>query len=136
MLFENIELCKVGLKVILLRVKIFNILEKFEDYYFSVEDVYKKLLEQGDDVGLVIVYWVLIQFEVVGLVLWYNFEGGYVVFEMVGNDYYDYMVCIQIGDVIEFVDEVIEECQKKIVCEYGYEIVDYSLILYVKLIKE
>lgn len=97
----------------------------------SVEDVYKVLMEVGEDVGLVIVYWVLIQFEVVGLVVCYNFDGGYVVFEFVDSGYYDYMVCVDIGEVIEFMDVEIEKCQKEIVCECGFELVDYNLVFYV-----
>ena len=132
---ENTELRKVGLKVTLPRVKIFNILENSEEHHLSAEDVYKKLLEQGDDVGLATVYRVLTQFEAAGLVLRHNFEGGHAVFEMAGDDHHDHMVCTQTGEVIKFVDEVIEERQQKIAKERGYEIVDHSLILYVKPIK-
>lgn len=133
---ENAELRKVGLKVTLPRVKIFNILENSREHHLSAEDVYKKLLEQGDDVGLATVYRVLTQFEAAGLVLRHNFEGGHAVFEMAGDDHHDHMVCTQTGEVIEFVDEMIEERQKKIAEEHGYEIVDHSLILYVRPIKQ
>jgi len=130
---ENSELRKVGLKVTLPRVKIFNILETAqEDHHLSAEDVYKKLLDQGDDVGLATVYRVLTQFEAAGLVLRHNFEGGHAVFEMAGDDHHDHMVCAQTGEVVEFVDEVIEERQRKIAQEHGFELVDHSLILYVK----
>lgn len=129
---ENVELRKVGLKVTLPRVKIFNILENSEDHHLSAEDVYKRLLEQGDDVGLATVYRVLTQFEAAGLVLRHNFEGGHAVFEMAGDDHHDHMVCMQTGQVVEFCDPVIEERQQKIAEEHGFEIVDHSLILYVK----
>ena len=129
---ENAELRKVGLKVTLPRVKIFNILETAEEHHLSAEDVYKKLLEQGDDVGLATVYRVLTQFEAAGLVLRHNFEGGHAVFEMAGDDHHDHMVCTQTGEVVEFVDEVIEERQKKIAEEHGYELVDHALELYVR----
>jgi len=75
---------------------------------------------------------VLTQFEAAGLVLRHNFEGGHAVFEMAGDDHHDHMVCAQTGEVIEFVDDVIEERQKKIAEEHGFELVDHSLILYVK----
>ena len=133
---ENAELRKAGLKVTLPRVKIFNILENAdEDHHLSAEDVYKKLLDQGDDVGLATVYRVLTQFESAGLVLRHNFEGGHAVFEMAGDDHHDHMVCTQTGNVIEFYDDVIEQRQKQIAREHGYEIVDHSLILYVKPLK-
>ncbi|TBW52517.1 ferric iron uptake transcriptional regulator [Marinobacter halodurans] len=133
---ENAELRKVGLKVTLPRVKIFNILENSEEHHLSAEDVYKKLLDAGDDVGLATVYRVLTQFEAAGLVLRHNFEGGHAVFEMAREDHHDHMVCTESGEVVEFYDQVIEEQQRKVAREHGYEIVDHSLILYVKPIKK
>ncbi len=133
---ENAELRKVGLKVTLPRVKIFNILENAKDHHLSAEDVYKRLLDQGDDVGLATVYRVLTQFETAGLVLRHNFEGGHAVFEMAGEDHHDHMVCTQTGHENEVVDEDIEERQKKIAKEHANEIVEHSLILYVKPLKE
>jgi len=62
----------------------------------------------------------------------HNFEGGHAVFEMAGDDHHDHMICSKTGQVIEFVDEVIEERQKKIAEDHGFELVDHSLILYVK----
>jgi len=132
---ENAELRKVGLKVTLPRVKIFGILENATQHHMSAEDVYKKLLEQGDDVGLATVYRVLTQFESAGLVLRHNFEGGHAVFEMASEDHHDHIVCTETGKVIEFFDQVIEDRQQIIAAEHGYEIVDHSLTLYVKPIK-
>lgn len=130
---ENTELRKVGLKVTLPRVKILSILENADTHeHLSAEDVYKKLLESGDDVGLATVYRVLTQFEAAGLVLRHNFEGGHAVFEMAGEEHHDHMVCTQSGEVVEFFDEIIEERQRKIAEEHGFDLVDHSLILYVK----
>ncbi|MFE8070714.1 ferric iron uptake transcriptional regulator [Marinobacteraceae bacterium S3BR75-40.1] len=130
---ENSELRKAGLKVTLPRVKILNILEGAEEHHhLSAEDVYKKLLDAGDDVGLATVYRVLTQFEAAGLVLRHNFEGGHAVFELASDDHHDHMVCTQTGKVVEFYDEVIEQRQKQIAEENGFDLVDHSLILYVK----
>ncbi len=129
---ENLELKKAGLKVTLPRVKILNILETAENRHMSAEDVYKSLLESGDDVGLATVYRVLTQFESAGLVLRHNFEGGHAVFEVNNDDHHDHMVCTETGEVIEFFDPVIEKRQKEIAAERGFDIVDHSLILYVK----
>ena len=129
---ENSELRKAGLKVTLPRVKILNILESSTEHHLSAEDVYKKLLEAGDDVGLATVYRVLTQFEAADLVLRHNFEGGHAVFEMASDDHHDHMVCTQTGEVVEFYDEVIEQRQQEIAAEHGFEIVDHSLTLYVK----
>ena len=129
------DLKSIGLKATLPRMKILELFQSGQHRHLSAEDVYKKLLDQGDDVGLATVYRVLTQFEAAGLVLRHNFEGGHAVFEMAGDDHHDHMVCTQTGEVVEFVDEVIEERQQKIAAEHGYEIVDHSLILYVKPLK-
>ena len=60
---DNQELRKVGLKVTLPRIKILQILEDSEERHMSAEDVYKALMEAGEDVGLATVYRVLTQFE-------------------------------------------------------------------------
>jgi Fur family ferric uptake transcriptional regulator len=129
---ENIELRKAGLKVTLPRVKIMQILDASEQRHMSAEDVYKALMEAGDDVGLATVYRVLTQFENAGLVIRHNFDGGHAVFELDDGEHHDHIVCVDSGEVFEFYDEKIERRQQEIVEEMGYELVDHSLVLYVK----
>ncbi len=129
---ENQQLKKAGLKVTLPRVKIMQILESSDERHLSAEEVYKKLLDAGDDVGLATVYRVLTQFEQAGLVTRHNFEGGHSVFEMDDGEHHDHMVNVDSGEVIEFFSEEIEELQHKIAEKHGVEIVDHSLVLYVR----
>ncbi len=134
MSIENQELRKAGLKVTLPRVKILQLLEQAEteNQHFSAEDVYRALMESGEDVGLATVYRVLTQFEAAGLVTRHNFETGHSVFELEKGDHHDHIVCMETGDVIEFFDEVIESRQRQLVAERGFELVDHSLVLYVR----
>ena len=126
------ELRKAGLKVTLPRLKILEILEGAKQRHLSAEDIYKDLLQAGEDIGLATVYRVLTQFEAAGLVTRHNFEGGHSVFELDDGDHHDHMVCVDTGDVIEFVNDEIERLQHAIAEEYGYELLDHSLVLYVK----
>lgn len=126
------ELRNAGLKVTLPRLKILEILEKTRQRHQSAEDIYKKLLQSGEDIGLATVYRVLTQFEAAGLVTRHNFEGGHSVFELDDGDHHDHMVCVETGDVIEFVNDEIERLQQNIADEYGYELIDHSLVLYVR----
>ena len=128
---ENQELRKAGLKVTLPRVKILQLLENADEQHLSAEDVYKLLLEAGEDVGLATVYRVLTQFEGAGLVERHNFDGGHSVFELDRGDHHDHMVCTDTGKVIEFHNEEIEQLQKQIAEEHGYELTGHSLVLYV-----
>ncbi len=129
---ENQELRKAGLKVTLPRVKILQMLESSVQRHLSAEDVYKQLLEAGEDVGLATVYRVLTQFESAGLVVRHNFDGGHSVFELERGDHHDHMVCVETGKVIEFHNEEIEKLQQAIAEEAGYELTDHSLVLYVR----
>ncbi|UTW46535.1 ferric iron uptake transcriptional regulator [bacterium SCSIO 12696] len=129
---ENQELRKVGLKVTLPRLKIMQILENAETRHMSAEDVYRALSDAGDDVGIATVYRVLTQFETAGLVIRHNFDNGPAVYEMDSGEHHDHMVCTETGQVIEFHNDEIEALQEKIAAEKGYELVDHSLVLYVK----
>ena len=126
------ELRKAGLKITLPRLKILEILEGAKLRHLSAEDIYKELLQAGEDIGLATVYRVLTQFEAAGLVTRHNFEGGHSVFELDDGEHHDHMVCVETGDVIEFVSEEIERLQHHIAEQYGFELLDHSLVLYVK----
>ena len=131
---ENQELKKAGLKVTAPRVKILHILETSLHTtgmrHLSAEDVYKKLLEMSDDVGLATVYRVLTQFESAGLVIRHHFEGGHSVFELDDGKHHDHLVCIKCGQVVEFIDPVIEERQEAIAKEKQFRMTDHALYIY------
>ena len=132
---ENIELKKAGLKATLPRIRILEILEQYKDDHLSAEDIYKELIKAGEDVGLATVYRVLTQFESAGMIMRHNFEEGRAIYEIMPDDHHDHMVCLESGKVIEFHDEMIEKRQEEIAKAHGYELVDHSMVLYVKLKK-
>lgn len=127
---EGKDIKRAGLKITQPRVKILGLLENSADHHLSAEDIYKTLLSNGDDIGLATVYRVLTQFEAAGLVTRHHFESGQAVFELSSEAHHDHMVCVRTGRVVEFCDEVIEQRQKDIAREHGFEITGHSLILY------
>ena len=129
---EAQDLKKAGLKATLPRLRILEIFESSKMKHMSAEDVYKALLEAGEDVGLATVYRVLTQFESAGLVQKHNFDSGHSVYELNEGSHHDHMVCVKTGKVIEFESEEIEELQKKIADKHGYQLEDHSLVLYVR----
>ena len=135
-MLQRQELRKAGLKVTLPRLKILEILESDKQRHLSAEDIYKELLVTGEDIGLATVYRVLTQFETAGLVKRHNFEGGHSVFEMDEGEHHDHMVCVETGDVVEFINDDIERLQKEIATQHGYELIDHSLVLYVKPLRK
>lgn len=129
---QNQDLKNVGLKVTLPRLKILQMFENADAGHLSAEDIYKGLQEAGEDVGLATVYRVLTQFEDAGLVAKHNFDGNHAIYELASEEHHDHMVDVSNGEVIEFVDPIIEERQHQIAKDHGYEIVDHNLVLYVK----
>ncbi len=127
---ERQDLKKAGLKVTLPRMKILEILEASKEHHLTAEDIYKHLLEAGEEIGLATVYRVLTQFEGAGLVQRHHFEGGQAVFELNRGEHHDHMVCSRTGKVVEFYDEVIEKRQQEIAKAHGFTITDHCLILY------
>jgi len=125
------DLKKAGLKATLPRIRILEIMEESPDKHMSAEDIYKSLLDAGEEVGLATVYRVLTQFEAAGLVIRHNFDSGHSVFEIDGGQHHDHMVCLETGKVIEFQNEEIERLQRKIAEEHGFKLEDHSLVLYV-----
>ena len=135
-MLQRQELRKVGLKVTLPRLKILEILETSSQRHLSAEDIYRQLLDSGEDIGLATVYRVLTQFEVAALVTRHNFEGGHSVFEIDEGKHHDHMVCVDSGTVVEFVNEEIESLQRQIAKQHDYELIDHSLVLYVRPLKK
>ena len=127
---ESSELRKAGLKVTLPRMKILDILEHTSSRHQSAEDVYKALLDTGEDIGLATVYRVLTQFEAAGLVTRHHFEGGHSVFELNEGSHHDHIVCVKCGEVDEFIDETIEKRHKALAADLGYELTDHCLYMY------
>lgn len=127
---ESQDLRKAGLKVTLPRMKILEILESSGQRHMSAEDMYKALLESGEEIGLATVYRVLTQFEDAGLVTRHHFEGGQSMFELNEGDHHDHILCVKCGRVDEFLDPTIEKRQQQIALDAGYEMTDHSLYIY------
>lgn len=127
---NNQALKKAGLKVTLPRMKILDFMQQPESAHISAEEIYKKLMDQGEEVGLATVYRVLNQFDEAGLVTRHHFEGGKSVFELNRQTHHDHLVCLDCGKVIEFTDDLIEQRQKSIAEEHNLTLTNHSLYLY------
>jgi Fur family ferric uptake transcriptional regulator len=124
------ELKNAGLKATLPRLKVLSLFESSEQRHLSAEDIYKVMINSGEDVGLATVYRVLTQFEQAGLLVRHHFESGKAVFELNTGSHHDHIVCLQCGHVEEFCNDEIEELQHKVATERGFKIQDHSLYIY------
>ncbi|MCP4469814.1 MAG: ferric iron uptake transcriptional regulator [Gammaproteobacteria bacterium] len=127
---ETTDIKNAGLKVTLPRMKILQLLEASVDRHLKAEDIYKILLDSGEEIALATVYRVLTQFETAGLVTRQHFDGGHAVFEINDGDHHDHLVDISTGKVVEFYDEAIEQRQKEIAASYNFTISEHTMVLY------
>jgi Fur family ferric uptake transcriptional regulator len=127
---ESKDLRKAGLKVTLPRVKILDILERSGTRHLSAEDIYRRLSDLREDIGLATVYRVLTQFEAAGLVTRHHFADGMAVFELNEGAHHDHILCLDCGHVEEFVDPGIEERQTAVADRLGFEISEHALVIY------
>lgn len=132
---EPWQLRRAGLKITVPRLKILEILAVGQARHMSAEDVYRRLLESNEDIGLATVYRVLTQFEAAGLVTRHHFEGGTAVFELNEGEHHDHIVCTDCGRVEEFSDESIETRQREIAAKLGFEITDHSLTVHGRCVR-
>jgi Fur family ferric uptake transcriptional regulator len=127
---ETADIKNAGLKVTLPRMKILELLEGSSDRHLKAEDIYKMLLDSGEEIALATVYRVLTQFETAGLVTRHHFDGGHAVFEINDGEHHDHLVDIATGRVVEFYDEIIEQRQKEIANKYNFTISEHTMVLY------
>ncbi len=125
-----------GLKVTLPRLQVLEFLEKHPGQHFTADDLFTKLRLNSKDIGLATIYRVLNQFETAGLVIKHQFENAQAVYELDTGEHHDHMVDVETGEVIEFLDEKIEKLQIELAKEYGFELIDHNMTLYVKKIND
>lgn len=130
MMQDQQDLKNAGLKATLPRLKVLSLFENSKERHLSAEDVYKILINAGEDVGLATVYRVLTQFEQAGLLIRHHFESGKAIFELNGGNHHDHIVCVKCGRVEEFYDEEIEKRQKLAATERGFRMEDHALTIY------
>ena len=133
---EQQDLRKAGLKVTHPRMRILELLEQTRPRHMTAEDIYRQLLDHGDEIGLATVYRVLTQFEHAGLLSRQHFETGKAVYELNQGGHHDHLVCLQCGRVEEFYDPEIEKRQNEITRQRGFELHGHSLALYADCTKK
>ena len=128
------EKCKQkGVRLTDQRKVIAKVLSESKEVYGSkdhpdVDELHKRVSSLDDKISIATVYRTVKLFEEAGILTKHDFKGGKARYEI--NDDHNHLIDIKTGDIIEFVDEEIEELQKKIANKYGYKLVDHKLELY------
>ena len=94
----------------------------------DVDELYSRVSKVDPKISIATVYRTVKLFEEAGILTKHDFKGGKARYEL--NDDHNHLIDIKTGEIIEFVDEEINQLQKKIAEKYGYTLVDHRLELY------
>lgn len=100
--------------------------------HITVVDLHKRLWKQGYRISIATIYRVLSQFESADIVWQHNFRGGRSYYEIVSVKPHDHLIDVDSGTVIEFHNPDLDALKATIAREYGYELVDCRVELYVQ----
>ncbi|RJS93396.1 ferric iron uptake transcriptional regulator [Salinisphaera sp. Q1T1-3] len=126
---ETSDLRKAGLKATLPRLKILEVLQQNKHDHLSAEDVYRRLMDNDEDIGLATIYRVLSQFEDAGLVIRHHFEDGHALFELEQGPH-DHLICVKCGKIEEFFDNEMQQRQRDLAQKSGFDLSKHTLVLY------
>ena len=127
---DDQEIRRAGLKITQPRRKVLHVLQSAKHRHMSAEDIYKRLLEDRQNIALATVYRVLAQFEAANIVIRHHFEGDIAVFELNEGRHHDHLVCIRCAHIEEFFDEIIERRQRELVKQAAYLMTGHHLTIY------
>ena len=96
----------------------------------NVDELYNRVSEVDKKISIATVYRTVKLFEESGILAKHDFKGGKARYEELNEGHHDHLIDIKSGEIIEFVDNEIEELQKKVAEKYGYKLVDHKLELY------
>ena len=96
----------------------------------NVDELHKRVNSIDEKISIATVYRTVKLFEEAGIVEKHDFKGGKARYEQSPDEHHDHLIDINSGEIIEFVNEEIEELQKKVAQKLGYKLVDHKLELY------
>ena len=120
---------KIGVKLTEQRKIIAKVMSESNDHP-NVDELYKRVSKIDTKISIATVYRTVKLFEEAGILTKHEFKGGKARYEELNEGHHDHLIDIKSGEIIEFVDNEIEELQKKVADKYGYNLVDHKLELY------
>ena len=96
----------------------------------NVDELYKRVSKIDSKISIATVYRTVKLFEEAGILTKHDFRGEKARYEELPDSHHDHLIDVQSGEIVEFVDEEIEELQKIVAENLGYQLVDHKLELY------
>ena len=134
---ENIEqkCLDKGVKLTDQRKIIVKVLSESKETYGEsdhpdVDELYNRVSKVDSKISIATVYRTVKILEEAGILVKHDFKAGKARYEQIRESHHDHLIDVKTGEIIEFVDDEIEELQKKVADKYGYQLVDHKLELY------
>ena len=96
----------------------------------DVDELYNRVSKVDSKISIATVYRTVKILEEAGILVKHDFKAGKARYEQLRESHHDHLIDIKTGEIIEFVNEEIENLQKKVAEKYGYKLVDHKLELY------
>lgn len=96
----------------------------------DVEELYRRAAEVDPNISIATVYRTVRLFEEAGILERLDFRDGRSRYEEASEEHHDHLINISTGDVIEFRSDEIEELQRAVAHELGFELIDHRMELY------
>jgi len=130
-MLETIEqkCIKKGVKLTDQRKIIAKVMSEANDHP-NVDELYNRVSKIDSKISIATVYRTVKLFEESGILAKHEFKGGKARYEELNESHHDHLIDIKSGEIIEFVDQEIENLQKKVAEKYGYDLIDHKLELY------
>ena len=93
----------------------------------DVDELYNRVSKIDPKISIATVYRTVKLFEESGILTKHEFKGGKARYEELNEGHHDHLIDIKSGEIIEFVDEQIENLQKKVAEKYEYTLVDHKI---------
>jgi Fur family transcriptional regulator, ferric uptake regulator len=118
-----------GLRITEQRRVIARVLSEAEDHP-DVEEVHRRSSAIDPGISIATVYRTVRLFEEAGILDRHDFGDGRSRYEAAPETHHDHLIDVESGRVIEFVDDELEQLQKKIAERLGFRLVDHRMELY------
>lgn len=127
-----VDLCKEkGMRVTEQRRIILQVLSDSPDHP-NAEELHRRVSGLAPRISIATVYRTVNTLESYGLIERHSFADGRARYEAGGSEHHDHFVNVETDEVIEFRCDEIEELQKKIAENHGFEIVGHRFEIYVR----
>lgn len=122
-----------GYKLTPQRKAILDVVMANQGKHLSTEDIYDIVRKDCPDIGLATVYRTLLLLSDLDVLSKINIDDGCVRYELnihEDDHQHHHLICSNCGDILEVVDDLLEDLERRIEAEFDFQIKDHKLKFY------